>query len=890
MTEPPLNITLIDDDEDYFVLVRDLLADAQGICSKLTWHVSYEKGLSAIGGNHTDVFLVDYRLGANNGLDLLRAARKCKVVTPFILLTGQGDQEIAVEAMKAGATDYLVKGQINVPVLERSLRHAIEAARHRTLVGRFVDIMESTNDLVSSADTSGLITYMNRAGRRMLGIGEDEDLSAVPMKQFHPPASADFIAGIARPAAVREGNWSGETELMACDGRRIPVLQTIIVHRAANGKTEYFSTTCRDITERKRAEEELRKSTMQLEAVFKAFPDLFFLLDDRGTILDYRGGQSADLLVPPEKFIGKRIQDSLPAGVSGLFNDAIETIKSSGQMTAFEYSLHLPRGEQFFEARLVPLGATHLVVLARNITGRKHAEQSQARLATAVEQSAEVIVVTDAQGVIEYVNPAFERVTGYSRAESVGQNPRLLQSGRLGPEFYRDMWSQLTAGKTWSGQLTNRRKNGSLYEAESTITPVRGQDGRIVNFVAVSRDVTYQRSIEEQLRQSQKMQAIGTLAGGIAHDFNNILTVIGGYCDMLAADTPHGDPHRKDLEEINKSADRASALTRQLLAFSRKQLLVPKVLNLNQVIVGMSEMMQRLIGENIELRPVLAKNLSSVKADAGQLEQVIVNLIVNARDAMPFGGKLVIETMMVQLEDLQGTKPADFVPGPYVCITISDNGVGMSDEVKSHLFEPFFTTKGLGKGTGLGLATTYGIIKQSGGHILVSSELGRGTVFKIYLSAIRENPEPPPDANTSPPQKGHETILLVEDEEALRKLGARILQKCGYTVLAACNGREGVELARQNLGRIDLIVTDVIMPLMGGKDMIKELKPIFPHARVIFMSGYTDDALTKHGGLDPGICFLAKPFTPLRLTNKVREVLDQSEGCSNVDELLPPVT
>ena len=878
MIEQPLRITLIDDDEDYFVIVRDLLADAQGICSKLTWYDSYENGLATIGSNHTDVFLVDYRLGANTGLDLLREARARKIVTPFILLTGQGDQEIAVEAMKAGATDYLIKGQIDVPLIERALRHAVEAAKHRTLVGRFADIMESTNDLVSSFDDHGLITYLNRAGRRMLGMGEDEDLSAVAVQQLHPPASAELIANLALPTAAREGNWSGETELLARDGHPIPVLQTVIAHKAANGNPEYFSTTCRDITERKRAEEELRQSTQQLEAVFKAFPDLFFLLDTAGTILDYRGGQSKDLLVPPAQFMGKGMHDFLPAEVSRGFYDAIARIKNSGQMTAFEYSLPLPHGEQFFEARLVPLDDTHLVVLARNISERKQAEQSQARLATAVEQSAEAIVVTDAQAVIQYVNPAFERVTGYSRAESVGQNPRLLKSGRQGPEFYQDMWSRLIEGKAWSGQLTNRRKNGSLYDAESTVTPVRGQDGKIINFVAVSRDVTYQRSIEEQLRQSQKMQAIGTLAGGIAHDFNNMLTVIGGYCGMLTADIAENDPHREALEEIRNRTDRASALTRQLLAFSRKQLLNPKVLNVNQVVAGMSEMLQRLIGENIELCLVLADNLSSVKADVGQLEQVIMNLAINARDAMPVGGKLVVQTMMLRLEGLRETPLADFVPGDYVGIAISDNGVGMTDEVRAHLFEPFFTTKGLGKGTGLGLATIYGIIKQSGGHILVYSELGHGTTFKIYLPAVIDRIERKPPVTTVPPQQGHETILLVEDEDSLRNLSARILQNCGYTVLVACNGREGLELAKKNRERIDLIVTDVIMPLMGGTDMVKELGPILPRARVMFISGYTNNALSEHGVLDRGIFFLEKPFTPIQLTQKVREVLDQSSG------------
>ncbi len=625
------------------------------------------------------------------------------------------------------------------------------------LVRRFVEIIECTNDLVASCDARALVTYMNRAGRRLLGLGADEDLSALPMHQFYPPASAELMVSLALPAAARDGNWSGEAELLARDGHLIPVLQTVIAHQVANGKTGYFSITCHDIT------------------------------------------------------------------------------------------------------------------------GRKQAEQFRARLAAAVEQSAESIMVTDVQGAIQYVNLAFERDTGYSWAESVGQPPRLLKSGRQGPEFYQAMWSRLVAGESWSGRITNRRKNGSLYEAESTITPVRNQEGRIINYVYVSRDVTRQRILEEQLQQAQKMEAVGLLAGGIAHDFNNLLSVIGGYCAMLIANADGDDPRRKDLEEIQTGADRAAALMRQLLAFSRKQLLNPKVIDVNQAVAGLSDRLQRLLGGQIKLRLVLAENMAAVKADLGQLEQVLLNLAVNAREAMPSGGKLVIETMMVPVEDLPATRSADWVAGDHVGITVSDNGMGMTDDVKSHLFEPFFTTKGLGQGSGLGLATAYGIIKQSGGHILVDSEVGQGTAFKIHLPALRERPAPSPAATTLPAPQGHETILLVDDENSLRKLGARILQNCGYTVLVACNGREGVELARKNRERIDLIVTDVIMPLMGGEDMVKELKPILPRARVMFMSGYTGDALSEPGVLDPGICFLEKPFTPIRLASKVREVLDQSE-------------
>ncbi len=522
----------------------------------------------------------------------------------------------------------------------------------------------------------------------------------------------------------------------------------------------------------------------------------------------------------------------------------------------------------------MPLDSNHIVILARNITERKQAEETNARLVAAIEQSAEVIVVTDPESRIQYVNPAFERITGYSRAEAMGQTPRFLKSGRHDAGFYEFMWSRLTERKAWTGQLTNRRKDGSLYDAEATITPVLDQDGRIINFVSVSRDVTYQHSIEEQLRQSQKMQAIGRLAGGVAHDFNNILTVIGGYCSILAQKTPADDPRRKDVEEIQKSSERAAALTRQLLAFSRKQLLNPRVLDLNETITSMTTMLQRLIGENIELCTIFNDSISCVRADAGQIEQVIMNLAVNARDAMPQGGKLIIETSQVRLESLREPQPASFTPGDYVRIVVTDNGVGMTPEVKAHLFEPFFTTKGVGKGTGLGLATCYGIIQQSSGHILVYSESGHGTAIKIYLPAIAEKVEQKPTATNMLPQRGTETILLVEDEDALRELGVCILQDSGYTVLVASNGREGVEVAKKNGDHIDLIVTDVIMPVLGGKDMFNELKPILPTIPVMFMSGYTDDALAEHGVLEPGIFFIEKPFSPARFTYKVREILD----------------
>jgi signal transduction histidine kinase len=521
MTKLGLNVVLIDDDEDYFVIVRDLLAEAAGLRANLTWVNTFEKRLAAVEQNHTDVFLVDYRLGLHTGLEILQAIVARQLHTPVILLTGQGDQEIAVAAMKAGAADYLVKGQTDLALLERSIRHAIE---------------------------------------------------------------------------------------------------------------------------RRRVEAELR---------------------DR----------------------------------------------------------------------------------------------------------------------------------------------------------------------------------------------------------------------EEQLRQSQKMQAIGRLAGGVAHDFNNLLTVITGYCDLLARQAGPDDLRSRELREIRKAADRAAALTRQLLAFSRKQVISPRLLDLNAVVTGMEKMLRRLIGEDVELRTVLTPGLPPIKADEGQLEQVIMNLAINARDAMPQGGRLLVETALVHLDELRHLLPGnEFTPGEDARLCISDNGVGMTAEVKAHLFEPFFTTKPQGQGTGLGLATCYGIIQQAGGHVLIYSEQGHGTTVKIYLPAFPAEvvtAAPTPVGDQLPAGEG--TILVVEDEDALRELAACVLRDCGYRVVVAANGEEGVAKAQAHRAELDLIVTDVIMPKMGGQEMITRLQPLPARTKVLFTSGYTDDALAEHGVLGPEIAFMEKPFSPARLAQKVRELLVSRE-------------
>ena len=391
------------------------------------------------------------------------------------------------------------------------------------------------------------------------------------------------------------------------------------------------------------------------------------------------------------------------------------------------------------------------------------------------------------------------------------------------------------------------------------------------------------RASEEQLRQSQKLEAVGQLAGGVAHDFNNLLTVITGYCGLILRRLNPDDSMHSQVEEIKKAAERAASLTRQLLAFSRKQVLQPKVLDLNSLVTETSKMLRRLVGENIELVSALDPALGQVKADDGQIEQVIMNLVVNARDAMPKGGKLTVETANVFLDQSYTRQHIAVQPGAYVMLAVSDTGCGMDAETQKHIFEPFYTTKEKGKGTGLGLSTVYGIVKQSGGHLWVYSEVGRGTTFKVYLPRVDESVDARSlgEAHTESPH-GWETVLLVEDEDVVRGLLRDVLEMEGYTVLEATGGSEAIRICKQHEGPIHLMITDVVMPQMGGREIAERVKPLRPEMRVLFMSGYTDDAIVHHGVLDAEVAFLEKPFTPDAVARKVRTVLDAPQKSSEL--------
>lgn len=506
---------------------------------------------------------------------------------------------------------------------------------------------------------------------------------------------------------------------------------------------------------------------------------------------------------------------------------------------------------------------------------RRAADAELQLLKAALCAAADAVVITDRHGTIEWINPAFTTIAGYSAEEAVGRNPRdLVKSGVHGRSFYQGIWNTILAGQVWRGEITNRHRDGRLYPEDLAITPVVDASGEIMHFVAMKRDLTVEKQRQAQLLQAQKMETVGQLAAGIAHDFNNLTTVITGTAEMEMLRLPACDPAWTGFESILKAGARASAVTRQLLAFSRHQILRPELLDLSAVVTDMKEMLSRLLGEDITMTVISPQAMGCVRADRGQMEQTIMNLAVNARDAMPAGGTLTIEIAEVELDEAEAATHVSLHPGPHVMLAVSDTGVGIDKETLSRIFEPFFTTKDPGKGTGLGLSVVCGVVQESKGSILVASEPGKGSTFKVYLPrvhGVQAAPQPPPAQTTV---GGTETILIVEDDKTLRRLASRILQMAGYTMLTAGGGQEALQLLEQHDGPVDLVVTDVVMPGMTGPQFAERLTKSHAALKVLYTSGYTDDVIVRHGLLGPGTNFLGKPYSMKSLTGKVRELLD----------------
>jgi two-component system cell cycle sensor histidine kinase/response regulator CckA len=630
---------------------------------------------------------------------------------------------------------------------------------------------------------------------------------------------------------------------------------------------------------------ELQKNLSLLQGITEGTTDSVFVKDLRGRYLMINSAGAQLLGRRVEEVIGKDDTELFTPETGREIMAADRKVVESGMTQTYE-ELGISAGvaRTYLSTKGPHRDSNGEVVgllgICRDITDRKRAEQefrqSQQKLRIHFEHTPLAVVEWDTQLRITEWSPSAEGVFGYSRREAIGRDASFLVPPALRAHVDRmghELLAQAGGTRSTNDNLT---KDGRTISCEWYNTPLVDESGQVLGVASLVQDVTERVALEERLRQSQKMEAVGRLAGGVAHDFNNLLTVIMGYSQILTDGLPAVSRLKDATAQIRSAADRAAGITRQLLAFSRKQVLSPRVIDLNDIMLNLDSLLRRLIGEDIEVLTVPGRELGAVKADPGQIEQVLMNLALNSRDAMPNGGKLTLETENTELDESYAREHEPLQPGRYVMLAVSDTGTGMSPETQAHIFEPFFTTKEVGKGTGLGLSMVYGIVKQSGGYIWVYSEPNRGTTFKIYLPRVDQLAEAVGVVEKRRPgiQRGTETILLVEDDAQLRALTSSVLAHCGYKVLSAAGTEEGLALCRANHRDIHLLVTDVIMPGMNGRQLAEQVKQISPRTRVLYVSGYTSNAIVHYGVLDPGLSFLPKPFSLSALIAKVREVLD----------------
>jgi PAS domain S-box-containing protein len=756
-------------------------------------------------------------------------------------------------------------------------------------------ITDNVSDLIAILDLKGRRLYNSKSYSTILG--DPEKLKGTDsFREIHPDDrekvkrifKETVKTGIGQRAEYRMVSENGDIRLIESQGNVI---------RNSEGEIEKIIVVSRDITDREKIEQALHDSEVRLDAILKAIPDVIYRLDPKGKIT-FISDAVLRYGYKPEELLGTNILELVhPEDKEKAIYRVNERRTGERRTKSFEIRLMTAEGRSVtFEDRSEPVTMQPVFLLeaegiyatdqplekaflgtqgiARDITERKKTEDEMTILAQALRCISESVCVTDLDNNIIFVNDAFLKTYGYERKELMGKHISIVRSAGESEEAYKDILPESLKGG-WKGEVINKKKDGTEFPVHLSTAVIYEQSGYPVALIGVATDISDRKHLETQLQQSQKLEAIGKLAGGVAHDFNNLLTVIQGYSELLLAKININDPIAEQIKQINHAASRAESLTRQLLAFSRKQIMQPRIIDLNSLVEGMRDMLQRLIGADIEFSINFSKNLGKIKADRGQIEQVIMNLAVNARDAMKQGGKLSIESKNVVLDENFSKNYPEAEAGRYVCLSLTDTGFGMDEETQAHIFEPFFTTKDKGEGTGLGLATVYGIIKQSGGYIYVDSELTRGTKFNIYFPRV----DGPIDSDkkaavTDDKLTGHETILVVEDQDEVRQLILESLKFYGYNVMESPHGGSALLTCERNPGKIDLIISDLVMPQMNGQELVKRLGPLQPQMKVMFISGYSEEVFSERHTLDPDILFIQKPFTPLEMLRKVREVLD----------------
>ena len=843
-----------------------------------------------------EIILSDYSMPEFSGLRAAELLQASGLDIPFILISGTVGEDVAVEAMRYGATDYLLKDRIARlgSAVERALRES--QARRESKAGAAA-LVSLQNQLRRTLEFSPAVVYslkvegarvtlqiVNENITRLLGFTVEECMSTDWWAgRLHPEERESQFANV--PLTLERDTFTCEYRVRHKSGHYVWLEDHRRTVRDAAGHPVEISGVWIDITERKRTEAELRWKTALLEAQVDSALDGILVVDKEGKQILQNQRMSDLWKIPPHiandkndavqlEFVTKQAKNprQFLERVSFLYSHPDEI--SRDEIELMDGTI-LDR----YSAPVRDKAGSHYgrIWTFRDITERKRMEASHARLAMSVEQASENVVITDTRGTILYANPAFEKTTGYTVAEALGKNPRILKSGKHDAAFYEQMWGALRRGEVWRGRITNRRKDGALYEEEATISSMRDDSGKVVNYVAVKRDVTREVQLEAQLLQSQKMEGIGQLAGGIAHDFNNILAAImmqaelTGMVENLPGDAQEG------LVALRASAERAANLTHQLLLFSRKEVMQSRQLDLNEIVTSLAKMLRRIVREDARLELHLHSSPLLIFADAGMLDQVLMNLVVNARDAMPNGGWIIIETT----EEVISAGEAELNPeasvGRYARLSVSDTGCGMTLEIQARIFEPFFTTKEVGKGTGLGLATVFGIVKQHKGWVEVCSEVGKGSTFRVFLPATDAPAEAGPAKGKTALKSpgGSETILVAEDNEQVRMLTRVVLERHGYKVLEASDGVEAQKIWAEHQDRVALLLTDLIMPGgVDGRELAARLQSQRPELKVIFTSGYSADIAGRELKLKAGQKFIQKPCPPHQLLQMIRDCLD----------------
>ena len=825
-----------------------------------------------------------------DGIDAMLAEERILLVDRLTLR--QHRANIAYAALVLGVLLALILSVFAGLIIRRDFWQRQQAQEALSKEKYLLDtLMDNLPDLIYFKDRESRFTRINQAQAKLFGL--TEPAQAVGKNDFdyfaaqHAQPAYDDEQEIIRTGQPKVGIEEEETWP---DGHARWVSTTKMPLRDPSGSIIGTFGVSRDLTERKRAEE----MRAYLASIVESSDDAIIGKNTEGIIQSWNEGAEKLYGYSAAEAIGRSLDIIVPTEKRDEFEGFLNRIKRGEGIKNYETARVTRSGLRIaVSVTISPLRIRSSEVIgasavARDITERKQAEaslrKSEERFRLIAETIDEVFRIDEPDiSRIAYISPAYERVWGRTRTSLI-ENPSTFFEA-IHPEDRERVIAVLEnerAGKPFEHEYRVLHTDGSTRWILDRGFPVRDEAGELSIFVGVAQDITERKRLEEQFRQAQKMEAVGRLAGGIAHDFNNLLTIINGYSDLVMDGLKSNDPMRGHLEEVKKAGDRAASLTQQMLAFSRKQVLVPSVLDLNIRVGDMEKMLRRLIGEDIDLAIVRDPALGQVKADSGQIDQILLNLAVNARDAMPEGGKLVIETSNIELDEAYVRSHVVVSPGRYVMLAVSDSGIGMDPETQAHIFEPFFTTKGQGKGTGLGLAMVYGTVKQSGGYIWVYSEPGHGTTFKIYLPRVDEE-DGTAQVSESPEHlvTGTETILLVEDEEAVRALAAIVLQQRGYKMLVSTSPEDAIRIGTGYGEPIHLLLTDVVLPGMSGRKISEELALFRPGMKVLYMSGYTDDAIVRHGALEANVAFLQKPFTPAALARKVREVLDDGRDQSS---------